>query len=763
MKQINGTFSLAYVDEDNKQRVIFRVIPLITREGVVFRNGKELFPDEAGLRVVPDKREQSTFKERMRAMGNLCVIDLASNEGRELLKVRQNKNYDPAQGEKNQWAIYSDVILEFAPGAAFEVLDWQEGGVSLNLSRVITPEILLLYNKVLYGPLARDCAATAIIGDLKPFGNDRFLLHTVELPDGQAHTVYWNPEETVTWRQRRGSLRRKIEKTQCAEEPMAEPAQQDTVKEPADETLPIGARLEILEPGASFEEQMNRLDQPISEGANRLSDEEQHEEAYDLRESASRFTGTPLTRSIRAVSRSISRPEPLHHVVEQQLRVSHDERMGAELVAAQYCPVENPAENLLRAVEQAWQDKEAWSQAIEALADNDGFVQSILEALHRKGNTISAVAVAYKQLENLEAERFHALLQLEKALEDRKSSQEELIARATAKKREELSRLTQSLEASEQKAKELENLLCDMSRELQGRVDEIMKERITGLGGISEESVLISPVLGKHQSVENMAESVFHRLNANGFHISMDDALCQLIVFSQFPCFCLRAYSIADAQRYAAVLLEALGLHSSHAAVGPRGTVRVASLLREDERRAPTASMQSVGTEALSLFGHRTIFLADPSVAFDPAQWAFRPYPILRIPHIHQKDKAAEGMAITVPAPASLSSFSELSAEASPLLEEGERWFDEMRNHMNAANALIPDAVFQDMRRFVSVACQKSGGGFLDAADRAVHQWIVPQVTARQVDTDKVRAMFKELPRSLEALTEENAPGQGPD
>ena len=34
MKDINGTVTLAYVEEDNKQRVIFRVIPLCTREGV---------------------------------------------------------------------------------------------------------------------------------------------------------------------------------------------------------------------------------------------------------------------------------------------------------------------------------------------------------------------------------------------------------------------------------------------------------------------------------------------------------------------------------------------------------------------------------------------------------------------------------------------------------------------------------------------------------------------------------------------------------
>lgn len=122
MKEINGTITLAYVEEDNRQRVIFRVIPLCTREGNVFHGGAEDFPDEGSLRIVPDKREQSTFKERMREAGGLCAIQLAS-DGKELMKVRQNRNYAPEEGERNQYAIYSDVICELAEDGCFEVVE----------------------------------------------------------------------------------------------------------------------------------------------------------------------------------------------------------------------------------------------------------------------------------------------------------------------------------------------------------------------------------------------------------------------------------------------------------------------------------------------------------------------------------------------------------------------------------------------------------------------------------------------------------------
>ena len=151
MKEINGTITLAYVEEDNRQRVIFRVIPLCTREGNVFHGGADDFPDEGSLRIVPDKREQSTFKERMREAGGLCAIQLAS-EGKELMKVRQNRNYAPDEGERNQYAIYSDVICELAEDGCFEVVE-----PGTDASQALTAKVLLHKDKMLYGPVEKEC------------------------------------------------------------------------------------------------------------------------------------------------------------------------------------------------------------------------------------------------------------------------------------------------------------------------------------------------------------------------------------------------------------------------------------------------------------------------------------------------------------------------------------------------------------------------------------------------------------------------------
>ena len=345
MKEINGTITLAYVEEDNRQRVIFRVIPLCTREGSVFHGSAEDFPDEGSLRIVPDKREQSTFKERMREAGGLCAIQLAS-DGKELMKVRQNRNYAPEEGEKNQFAIYSDVICELTEDGCFEVVE-----PGTDASAALTAKVLLHKDKMLYGPVEKQQAQQAAVEELKPFGNDRFLLHTIETPSLGRHVIYWDPEATLNWRQRRNSLRRKEranaqeeekpkkakekqpkEKAEAPKEKAEAPAKADkppkqdphtrrveraaeiarqeeerkareaqaaerketeaAVQAQAEEALPIGARLDILDAELPFEQQISRLAQPLSEGANRLTSDAPAPEEEEP-QSVARFSGTP--------------------------------------------------------------------------------------------------------------------------------------------------------------------------------------------------------------------------------------------------------------------------------------------------------------------------------------------------------------------------------------------------------------------------------------------------------------------------------------
>ena len=99
----------AYLEEDNIQRAYFRVRPLLTLDGDIRDEAMKLWPNEGGLRIVPDRNEQHTFKVRMRTLGSYCVVDLR-NQPIEAGKIRTNKNFRPDKGEINQYILYSDTV-----------------------------------------------------------------------------------------------------------------------------------------------------------------------------------------------------------------------------------------------------------------------------------------------------------------------------------------------------------------------------------------------------------------------------------------------------------------------------------------------------------------------------------------------------------------------------------------------------------------------------------------------------------------------------
>ncbi len=788
MKRINGTITLSFVEEDNKQRVIFRIVPLCTREGVTFRDSMETFPDQGSLRVVPDKREQSTFKERMREMGKLCAVELISTDGKELGKVRQNRNYDPAQGECNQYAIYSDVVFEFAAEGAFEVISWEPSATLTEAP--LTQSVLFLSEKVLYGPVAKDDLEAVDIKELKPFGNDQFLLHTVVLPDGTSHCVYWNPEATINWRQRRGSLRRKIDKSQHGDAEMpsvleaqaadltqeeerflrgiadADSAPVNTEESPAmkpiasiefleqqaePKAIPIGIKLEILDSALPFEQQISRLDQPLSESANRLS-VESIQKSIQEQGAPVRYTGTPFVRDSVHMPKATSRPEPLHHVVEQQMRMSREERMGGEWQGGAYRQVENPIENLLMAVDAAWENQDTREQAVAALMDNPGFVDRIVEALRGKGQQVHAVAAAYAQLEDIEAERLSLLLQLEQAKENRKAYQEQVAASLSQRKQEEIARLEQSVEALSSQKEQLQTILDELSKQSMDRVLSALADRVSFLGGMSADgNILVCSVVGKQRSAQELRDSLYARLSASGFAITQEDALIFLITFALFPSLCICAQKAEDAQFFASVLLEALGLQNVCAMVRPNSVLQISSLLLENECRTPTVTVQALGTEQLSMHGHKTLYWAAEGDIAQRGASVNGLFPVVRVPSLNAH-KGSSLEALPLVSPTSLASFTDMAAEVHPLSEEGEEWFGELCRAFETAGTAIPDAVLLGMRRFVAVASRKLRGGFLAAADAAMCQWMIPRIHYYQLDVAVAQAAVSSLPHTLEAL-----------
>ncbi len=787
MKDINGTVTLAYVEEDNKQRVIFRVIPLCTREGVSFHDASEDFPDEGSLRIVPDKREQSTFKERMRDISGLCAIHLVNDGAKELIKVRQNRNYAPDAGEKNKLAIYSDVVCEFAEDGCFEVV--QPGQ---DASGALTRKVIIQKDKVLYGPVLKEEAASVSLDSLHPFGNDRFLLQNIQNDLLGSRMIYWDPEAIINWRQRRNAMRRKeraeekaeldaamltasapaVEETQPDTKPQQTVVREKTVeprkraeknekaekKETPDKTektekdrvtentaLPIGTKLDILDQQLTFDQQISRLDQGIGSTANRLTMDETPSEEEEP-EIISHFNGTPLVPSAKPITKSAARPESMHHVVEQQL-FQNNEGENRSI----YRMVENPIDSLNRCLDYVWQNADMRSQAIEKLSENETFMRDMLQIFRRRGLNTQASAAAQEQLAEIEAERLSLLMQLDSAKQNAKQYREEAIASLSQKLRAESEKLKNEIQSLEKTKKKLTDETQVLSQQNARQTIDFFSQNMQCMSGAGEERIMLSPVIGCHYEASELAEKLRVHMNESGYGINEDDAMGLLIYFSVNDTLCLCAATEADAARFAQVMLESFGLQSVSGTILPESYVEVVSILPEDGQRTPTVTIQSLGTESMSIYGHKTLYLA---TSHQIENYSIAGLPAHPIVHVPTAIKRAFGRVEDFQAvqPASLSSFMDIRSDTHPMLSEADKWFAELKARIEKEEFAVPRATLIDMRRFIEVATRKVRGGFLAAADSAVCHWLVPAIRLGQIKPEHFASIVAGLPRAMRLL-----------
>ena len=184
-----GRTVLVYLEEDNIQRAYFRVRPLLTDLGSLGPDLVSQFPDEGYLRIVPDKNEQHTFKERMRTLGSICLLDL-SNLQHDNQKIRTNKNYSPAKGEKNQFIVYSDAVKPLTDSVFFHVVNEDKA------DSAVTPLYYTRSGANIQGPFsANPGAAPAETQRILP---DDPNLYTAILPDGSEMLIYLRPAAPVS-------------------------------------------------------------------------------------------------------------------------------------------------------------------------------------------------------------------------------------------------------------------------------------------------------------------------------------------------------------------------------------------------------------------------------------------------------------------------------------------------------------------------------------------------------------------------------------
>lgn len=771
MEQLNGTITLAYLEEDNKQRIFFRVVPLCTREGALFADALSRYPDQGSLRVVPDKREQSTFKERMRGIGSLCAVCLSASEGKEISKVRQNKNYQPQQGEYNQFAIYSDVVCGFEPDALFEVLSVSERQ-SIGDSRPLTAQVLLLDHKVLYGPVDAAQAANADLQTLKPFGNDHFLLHTVKLPDGAQHTLYWNPEAVQTRRLKKSKPRPAKEEA-SATEPQTEAAQpvaglpaKPPVQPPAPvveekpiapkpaekqpsapavepktaEPLPLGKPLQILDTSLSFDAHLERLSQPVSLDANRIGDAPAEREADEDGEVA-QYAGTPLMRAASRAPVIVGRPKPLHYVVEKQIKATQQAGDGS-------LPADISVEQVLQILQNAWQDPESHEQLLRVLVENEGFRNEYLCAAARRScKETRVLAAAQAQLADFEAERLSLLMQLERLRGDRRKQEQETLQSLSEQRKAQLTALESDIRKLEAQRASLEDATAALSQQAQDEIERYVRAH-TWHGQPYESSVaLLIPKVGRRQDAPELLDMLRTGLTRVGFSVSEDDVYQLLLHFALEDELCLCAEQEQDAKQFCKAFVRALGLDQVSALAPKDGEVRVVDALADNDCRTPVVLVTGLSERGQRLPGQKTLMYASLADYTSGALPACPGCPKVRVPSL-SKALPENADSLVPPSAVSLSSFQTLQDAVKPLLSEQEDWFAALERYAKDAELGVSDCTLRGMRGFVSAASQKLRGGFIAAADAAVCHWIVPLMLRRSA-ADEIDPALKELPRAL--------------
>lgn len=183
----SGRIVLSFLEEDNIQRAYFRIRPLLTQEGPLSQQDIDALPDEGYLRIVPDKNEQHTFKDRMRELGSLCVLDLF-NIPPEVVKIRSNKNYAPQRGEKNQYIVYSDAVQAVPPQLVYEVIT-AEMGEKEKIGKSSTAFCYVRSGGNIYGPISRSTGLEQEGAQQLP--PDHAGIHAVTMPDGGEKLFYW--------------------------------------------------------------------------------------------------------------------------------------------------------------------------------------------------------------------------------------------------------------------------------------------------------------------------------------------------------------------------------------------------------------------------------------------------------------------------------------------------------------------------------------------------------------------------------------------
>ena len=712
---------LSYLEEDNVQRSYFRVRFLMTRLEPMLEEDYRRYPDRGCLRIVPDKQEHATFKDRMRSLGSLCVVDLTPYP-LETNKVRNNKNYSPEAGEENQFVIYSDAVHAIPENTVFEVFQSVE---ELSSHTPVTKQVLFRKDEAICGPMEKDADMSA--APVCPVNPD--YLHRCTFPDGSEHLFYISGELTG-WLPYAPApeLRKSPARPAAAPAPVPAPAAQPTpaAEEPANRFT------------TEFDEKLKEIDsQPLSPEANRLKAVPMEPIAPPIPDKE--LTGVPLysTSSTRYPQPTRARAT-LSGVVDAQLRGPRPIEIGATLPqGAKMQDTANPMEALRDQLNRAWADEDLRHQVAQIVLQLDGAPSLLEKAMNAHLDDSPLTLGARRLLESLEADRLSLLVQLDHAKEKMAEFRTEAIdsAHSEAKK---------LLDEKREQLDDLKSALQEVKKQLKNAVDE--RNRAIPHTVLGHNSVSVNAVTGEELPEAEILTRLQSAFRQAGFTLTTADAVHIAILLGMGGRFGLVDANTGDTAAVAKVISAALG---------------VDFLLQEEERE--TVSVANVPADAAPVLvaspflnnvsdGAMRLMLLLPAAdtLTGSLSYQMNPWGVVYLNSLCPGDDPtmAADMAETAVSLKSLDTF----GEGNLLNEEAETWLRGIIRELQSNGVRISLVQGARMRQYLAAACRRMPGGFPQAADFLAESWLLP-IIGKNAKARKVLADAADLlPRTAARL-----------
>ncbi len=740
----------SYLEEDNIQRAYFRVRPLLTIDGDVREEAGQLWPNEGGLRIVPDRNEQHTFKVRMRTLGSYCVIDLR-NQPTEAGKIRTNKNFRPDKGEVNQYILYSDTVHELPEHTFFQLLNGSAANYAELAKDAVTPLFFIREDDTLYGPVRKDFPAQP-----ETAKETAAMLYEIPCPDGVSRLMLCIEEAKII---DLPAHKEEPEETVAAES--AAPAPSDVSAEdkcepaPVQEELPIGEELHILDSARNHEETLEQLNKPVSQDANLL-----HQKMAEIPAPApivpahsEPLSGTPLVRT------------PLH-VTGQQTKnrtqeiVSNQWSVGKYEPPAQNLPngtamhsVRNPVESACSHLKDAWNASSSHNQLLDFMLSLDGLRRE-MEVKLCGGNGVTLMQRVLRQrLQDLEAERLMALCELDRARRDADAYKQELMTALSSR----IVRETGKLEADRKTAQEQVDTLkqqlnaLTLQRDaLLNKVNELqtntLPEAVAKLladvqmtAPITGVPLRISPVSGQLTDAEELIHRVMEVFSASGVPMLRNTAIALLVLLGVSARIGLVSSTPTAMATLTRNIVAALGWSQSFAHQYSAEQHPLIGMPPVDATPAVLAT-NLPNYAAISGATKLTLSRSTGNLIRTPA-YDVNPWPVLNMFALPFVPQLTFSDATPVSA-ASLAKFVQHNAVSDAEL-------DMVLSPILQAAPPLSGAARKEMYRFVSVSAGLMEGGLPAAADWGISLWIVPALERGSKQYAAVKALLDEFPFSL--------------